>query len=1038
MRGILTQSDSAGAQDAGGSAPLAVTRRFRAVHLLIGCGLLLAVAVVAGAVGMIADLRERALAASERELRNTALILAEQTDRAFQAVALMESGFIERMRALGIASPEDFERAMSGHDVHLMLKDKVDGWPHIGSITLINSRGKLFNFSRFWPLPDIDVTDREFYQALKSSRGLTSFMGAPVRNRATGSWTIHLARKVAGPNGEFLGLVLGAMEMSYFDRYFGTVALGGGGRIRLFRDDGVLLASHPPVDPATARSFAESKPFSDLLERTKSGTIQQVRTFLGEERQVVAERLKNYPFVITATRTVDAALSEWKSAAIYISSAAGLLLLVIAAVVGLSIRQIKSYEALVMARAESDQRIQLDAAIENMPQGLLMFDASERIVVCNRRYIEMYGLSADVVKPGCSFHELIAHRKETGSFSGDVDEYHRVLRAALAERTTSNRITQTGDRRSIRIVDQPMANGGWVATHEDITEQLRSRTELERTQAFLNTVIENVPTTIFVKEVDGQRYILVNRAFEELWGLNRSQVIGKSAYDLFPERTADLLFERDIQLLEHPGRLLHSTYQIETPNNGQRLIESRRLAILGEGGRPEYLLGVVEDVTERERADERIRYMAHHDLLTGLSNRALFMEKIEEAGARLRRRGETFTVLMLDLDRFKYVNDSLGHPEGDSLLKETARRLKSSLRETDVLARLGGDEFAILQTGEASQREDASALADRIKEIVAEPYDINGNKVSIGTSIGIALAPADGIEPGELMKKADLALYRTKSEGRNGYRFFDAQMTTDAVAVHQLEHDLREALLRNQLEVHYQPVIDVQTREPIGTEALVRWRHPKRGFIPPDQFIPLAEETGLIIPIGEWVLQTACADAASWPSHIKVAVNLSPVQFKKSNLLDVILCTLVESGLPPDRLELEITESMLIDNEVDIRAAIQQLKNIGVSIALDDFGTGYSSLSYLTKLPFDKIKIDKSFTQNLTKRAECRAIVASVRALAIGLDILTTAEGVETEQQFEMLRAAGVNLVQGYLFGRPCPVSDLSFVGAASRVETAA
>ena len=469
--------------------------------------------------------------------------------------------------------------------------------------------------------------------------------------------------------------------------------------------------------------------------------------------------------------------------------------------------------------------------------------------------------------------------------------------------------------------------------------------------------------------------------------------------------------------------------------------KSRRIAIADDGGKPKYLLGVIQDVTDRMRADERIKYMAHHDLLTGLSNRALFMEKIEEAGARLRRRGETFTVFMLDLDRFKNVNDSLGHPEGDLLLKETARRLKSALRETDVLARLGGDEFAILQAGEANQRDDASALAGRINKIVSAPCDINGNKLTIGTSIGIALAPADGIEPGELMKKADLALYRAKSEGRNGHRFFDPQMTADADAIHQLEHDLREAILRDELELYYQPIVDIRTRRPVGVEALTRWRHPRRGFVPPDQFIPLAEETGLIIPLGEWVLQKACADAAAWPPHIKVAVNLSLVQFRKCNLLDVILCALAESGLAPERLELEITELVLVENEMEILAVIRQLKNLGVSLALDDFGTGYSSLSYLTKFPFDKIKIDKSFTQNMMKRAECAAIISSVRALGQGLDILTTAEGVETEQQFGMLRAAGVNLAQGYLFGRPCPASELRFAwddDADSLVETAA
>jgi predicted signal transduction protein with EAL and GGDEF domain len=344
-----------------------------------------------------------------------------------------------------------------------------------------------------------------------------------------------------------------------------------------------------------------------------------------------------------------------------------------------------------------------------------------------------------------------------------------------------------------------------------------------------------------------------------------------------------------------------------------------------------------------------------------------------------------------------------------------------------VLARLGGDEFAIIQTDETDQREAATALANRLIEIITEPYDIDGNNVTVGTSIGIALAPADGVDPTELLKRADMALYRAKSEGRNGYCFFDPQMTTDADARHRLENDLRGAILRDEVVIHYQPIIDVNTRKPSGMEALVRWCHPTKGVIFPDQFIPLAEDTGLIVLLGERVLQKACADAATWPSHIKVAVNLSPVQFRKGKVLDVILCALVESGLPPERLELEITETVLLDNGADHLAILHQLKNLGVSMALDDFGTGYSSLSYLTMFPFDKIKIDKSFTQNLTKRADYAAIVSSVLNLAGSLDVATVAEGVETEQQFELLRSTGVNFVQGHLFGRPRPASEVDF-----------
>jgi predicted signal transduction protein with EAL and GGDEF domain len=310
---------------------------------------------------------------------------------------------------------------------------------------------------------------------------------------------------------------------------------------------------------------------------------------------------------------------------------------------------------------------------------------------------------------------------------------------------------------------------------------------------------------------------------------------------------------------------------------------------------------------------------------------------------------------------------------------------------------------------------------------VAEPYDIERQKIVVGASIGIALAPCDGVEPHELMKQADLALYRQKSAGRDGFCFFDSQMTVDADARHQLVNDLRHAIANDELELHYQLVVDVKTAEPCGAEALVRWRHPQRGSIPPSEFIPLAEESGLIVPLGEWVIQTACAAAMSWPPQVKVAVNLSPMQLKKANLLDVILCTLIESGLAPERLELEITESILIESHLDIVPLIRQLKNLGISIALDDFGTGYSSLSYLTMFPFDKIKIDQSFIRNMIKRAECRAIIASVLALGRGLGIAITAEGVETQEQLELLSSLGVDSIQGFLLGAPCPLSKLNF-----------
>jgi diguanylate cyclase (GGDEF)-like protein len=427
-----------------------------------------------------------------------------------------------------------------------------------------------------------------------------------------------------------------------------------------------------------------------------------------------------------------------------------------------------------------------------------------------------------------------------------------------------------------------------------------------------------------------------------------------------------------------------------------------------------------------ELANRRVLELAQIDILTGLPNRTVFLEQLEAAvDASASPRGDAFSVLMLDLDRFKNVNDSLGHGAGDALLREVANRLRSALRGTDLLARLGGDEFAIIQAGCHDQRTGSIDLATRLCKCIAEPFLLLGRQIEVGTSIGIAMVPEHGSDREQLLKKADLALYRSKSAGRNCFTLYDEAMSAELETRNTLESELRDAVARCQFEVHYQPFFDVQTGHRRGLEALVRWRHPTKGLIPPDQFIPLAEETGLIVPLGEWVLRRACDDATSWPADIKVAVNLSPVQLKQVELFDVIQSALRSSGLPPERLELEVTESVLLERAVENHACMEKLKSIGISLALDDFGTGYSSLSCLTAFPFDKIKIDRSFIGNLTKRHKSSAIISSIVTLARGLDMLVTAEGVETREQFEMLRTLGVNFAQGYLLGRPAPIGEL-------------
>ncbi|WP_035968987.1 EAL domain-containing protein [Bradyrhizobium sp. WSM1417] len=440
-----------------------------------------------------------------------------------------------------------------------------------------------------------------------------------------------------------------------------------------------------------------------------------------------------------------------------------------------------------------------------------------------------------------------------------------------------------------------------------------------------------------------------------------------------------------------------------------------------------YLMLASRNSQRLSLANRRVLELAQTDILTGLPNRAFFLARLDQLNGRLMDAGPTFSILMLDLDRFKNVNDSLGHGAGDALLRQVAQRLKSALRASDVLARLGGDEFAIIQEACEDQRVCSTELAGRIAKLVAEPFLLPGHRVEIGTSIGIAIAPDHGTDQEQLLKKADLALYRSKSSGRNCFTIYDKAMSAELEARSTLEGDLRDAIARCQLEVHYQPFVDALSGARRGFEALVRWRHPTRGLIPPDQFIPLAEETGLIVPLGEFVLRRACADAAGWPFDLAVAVNLSPIQFKEAELFEMISAALADSGLPPQRLEIEITESVLLERGVENHAFMERLKSIGIALALDDFGTGYSSLSYLTAFPFDKIKIDKSFIRNLTHQPRSSAIISSIVTLARGLDMSVTAEGVETREEYERLKALGVNFAQGYLFGRPHPIERILF-----------
>lgn len=683
------------------------------------------------------------------------------------------------------------------------------------------------------------------------------------------------------------------------------------------------------------------------------------------------------------------------------------------------------------ARPESVQtqsEMLLRTAIESTPHGLCIFDADLRVLVSNSQYAEMYGLAPVQTRAGTPLHDILNSRVAGSYCPLNATKYVADCLSNAASGQTHHATDELRNGTIISVSRHPMPDGGSVEIHKDITDAslAEGRAETARQELLEKQYAIDQAVIVAVTDLRGS-ITYANENFCEISGYSRAELLGRD-HRVLNSGTHSKAFFREMYRCIARGGVWRGELCNKAKDGSLYWVDTVITPQLDTNGKPIAYMAIRVDITARKRAEAQISYAATHDALTGLLNRAALREQMDRALAHMQQQQQgTLTIHILDLDGFKHVNDTLGHAAGDNLLKELAGRLKSSLRETDIVARLGGDEFAIIQTDTRDQREEAIALAVKTLEIVAKPFVLDGQEVSVGTSIGIALAPANGTDAAELLKKADLALYRVKSEGRNSFSFFEEDLSEKATTRLQLINDMRAALSRNEFELHYQPLFDTRTSRLCGMEALVRWRHPLAGLLYPDQFIGIAEETGLMEPLGQWILQKACADAVSWPENIKVAVNLSAGQFRSGALFDLILCALVDSGLPPERLELEITESLLLQGKESNVLVIQQLKNIGITIALDDFGTGYASLSYLLLFPFDKIKIDKSFTQGLLARSECVAVVASIFTLARGLGITVTAEGVETDAQLELLRVQGVNYVQGYLFGRPRPLAELDF-----------
>ena len=685
-----------------------------------------------------------------------------------------------------------------------------------------------------------------------------------------------------------------------------------------------------------------------------------------------------------------------------------------------------------------EQHSRFDVALNNMAHGLCMFDKDWRVVVRNRRYLELYGLGPNDAQPGTPLLDMMRQSIDRGMHTGKATA--EKFFADFIKRVTVDREPVVHRRltsgRLLAVRHEPMENGGWVGTYEDITERERAAEELKEQHSRFDIALNNMAHGLCMFD-QNMHLIVSNKRYAEMFNLDPAKVRpGMSVYDVIGlsfavgnhrhrDFTLDEFYNNYVASLREGNLIAH-----------RHLADGRIIKVTHEPMAQGGWVAIYEDITERHRAEESIAHMARHDALTQLPNRVLLREKMAEGLARIETHNETMAVCYLDLDNFKGVNDTLGHPIGDKLLGIIAARVRGVVGEDDTIARLGGDEFAVLQSN--SSADAAGKLARRLVEVISEPIHIDGQEINSSVSIGIALAPNDGSAADHLMKCADLALYRAKAEGRGTFRFFEPDMDARIQARRALEVDLRRALTSGEFSLAYQPQINLAGNELVAMEALLRWHHPQRGPVPPSEFIPLAEETGLIVPLGEWVLREACKDAAQWPKSVRVAVNLSPVQFRNRGLVTMVTQALAAARVAPNRLELEITEAVLLQDDEMIVTMLHQLRALGVRIAMDDFGTGYSSLSYLRSFPFDKIKIDRSFIKDIDRNRDSAVIIKAIASLGQSLGIETTAEGVETEEQLEIVRRAGCTEMQGYLVSKPRPAAEAADLIAQFRRQVAA
>lgn len=858
--------------------------------ILLGAAFLL---VMMAAVGVaILDMRAVALKEARESVKKLDIAVAEQTARSFEAIDLVLLELRTRIAAQHITTPAAFSAALNSHAVQIELSQQNNLLPQANAFTIVGADGKLINFSRRWPIPPTDLSDRDYYQYFRSHDDPDAFVSQPVRNRGDGRWTLFIVRRIDSPTGTFLGMVLGAIDLGYFQNFYDALTAGEDLGIALLNRNGIVLASSPFRLPVGQKSPVVRPEWRRIVAAGRPTVFEVRSTATLGDRIVSAHPLRDYPLVVDVSVSKSGSLVEWRRQTILTILGAGCAMLCTILLLRAIILQLQRLEQSEASLAEKSSA--LKTTLDHISQGIMMVNAAGTVAICNLKTIEMLDLPPDLMASQPSLETVLAYKEERGTFVDctNTDEIAKALRSR--EAITYER--QRPDGRILEVQNVPLPDGGTVHT--------------------------------------------------------------------------------------------------------------------------------LTDITARRRSEMQIRHLAHHNSLTQLANRALFKERLEQEIRQVDRTGRRVALLYLDLDRFKFVNDTWGHGAGDALLAEVADRLRAAAPGIETIARTGGDEFAIILPQEADAPE-PTLLAAAIIDHVEQPIDVNGAACQISVSVGIARYPDHARGASDLLRNADIALYQAKSDGTGLYRVFDAGMDARQKWLFTLEQDLRQALGTNQFALVYQPIIDTNSGQAVGCEALLRWRHPLHGPIAPAEFIPLAERLGLIVPIGRWVLETACAEAATWPPEMHVAVNLSPVQVNHVALVAEVRDILARTGLPSQRLTLEVTEGILLEESSTVLSTMHELRALGIRFSLDDFGTGHSGLGYLRRFPFDGIKIDQMFVRDMVDQPDAAAIVSALLTVSRELNLEVIAEGVETEAQLNALRRRGTKLVQGLFTGPPMPANEM-------------